>query len=300
MRKSVRLFTTIALMLSGVLIILFAGLTPSATATEKSHFARKVNLALRRTAHHLLQKAGDDTSRILPVQQRDAQTFMIQLNHAFDYNKLPQLIKESFAVHSIQENYDVAVLDCAHGELQLGYNVNDLIGTGEVPCGGRKQKAGCYTLQVTFNTGQEEVSQPIIAWWVLAIGIGLTGLGYVVWRKWTPADQSIEIPTTSQEPDASMLFGSSSFNSKTLSLLSGANHHQLTYREAKLLRFFIDHTNQVIERELILKSVWQDEGVFVGRSVDVFVSRLRKLLQDDPAVRIVAVHGVGYRFEVQR
>ncbi|WP_245859820.1 helix-turn-helix domain-containing protein [Spirosoma aerolatum] len=299
MRTSVRLFTTIALMLSGVLIILFARLTPSAPTTEKSHFVRKVNLALRRTAHHLLHKAGDDTSRIAPVQQPNAQTFLIRLDHAFDYDQLPQLLKESFAVHAIRDNYDVAVLDCARGELQLGYNINDLVGTGQVPCGGRKQKAGCYTLQVTFNTLQDESPQPVMVWWVLALSACLTGLGYVVWKKWPSEQTSTEVPNPDSVSDGLLRFGTSSFSPKTLMLHVGTNHHTLTYREAKLLQFFIDHTNQVTERDFILKSVWEDEGVFVGRSVDVFVSRLRKLLQDDSAVRIVAVHGVGYRFEVQ-
>ena len=73
--------------------------------------------------------------------------------------------------------------------------------------------------------------------------------------------------------------------------------YSLTYRETKLLHLFLNHPNQLLERDFILKSVWEDEGIFVGRSVDVFVSRLRKFLHPDPTVRIVAVHGVGYRLE---
>jgi DNA-binding response OmpR family regulator len=54
----------------------------------------------------------------------------------------------------------------------------------------------------------------------------------------------------------------------------------------------------VLERNFIIENVWADEGVLVGRSVDMFVSRLRKLLRDDPSIKLVAVHGVGYRMEV--
>ena len=75
-------------------------------------------------------------------------------------------------------------------------------------------------------------------------------------------------------------------------------HHNLTYREAKLLHLFVKNKNQLLERDFILKSVWEDEGIIVGRSIDVFVSRLRKLLQEDTSLKIVAVHGVGYRLEV--
>ena len=74
---------------------------------------------------------------------------------------------------------------------------------------------------------------------------------------------------------------------------------ELTFREAKLLHYFMKHPNQVLERENILSNVWEDEGVIVGRSLDVFVSRLRKILQADPALQIKNVHGVGYKLEVE-
>ena len=58
------------------------------------------------------------------------------------------------------------------------------------------------------------------------------------------------------------------------------------------------HPGQLLERERILREVWADEGILVGRSVDMFVSRLRKKLAADPTVGIAAVHGVGYRLEL--
>jgi DNA-binding response OmpR family regulator len=53
-----------------------------------------------------------------------------------------------------------------------------------------------------------------------------------------------------------------------------------------------------VKRDLILKSVWEDNGYFVARSLDVFISRLRKYLKPDDSLRIVNVHGVGYKLEV--
>ena len=83
-----------------------------------------------------------------------------------------------------------------------------------------------------------------------------------------------------------------------LVLVSEHKTFNLTYREAKLLHLFTNNKNKVLERDFILKSVWEDEGIIVGRSVDVFVSRLRKMLAEDLQVKISAVHGVGYRLEV--
>ena len=73
---------------------------------------------------------------------------------------------------------------------------------------------------------------------------------------------------------------------------------ELTNKEAKLLKLFCIHTNKVIERDIIQKAIWEDEGYFVGRSMDVFISRLRKIFKDEPAVNIHTIHGVGYKLEV--
>lgn len=72
----------------------------------------------------------------------------------------------------------------------------------------------------------------------------------------------------------------------------------LTSKEAKLLRLFCIHQNKVIERDIIQKAIWEDEGYFVGRSMDVFISRLRKIFRDEPTVSIQTIHGVGYKLEI--
>lgn len=72
----------------------------------------------------------------------------------------------------------------------------------------------------------------------------------------------------------------------------------LTSKEAKLLRLFCIHQNRVIERDVIQKAIWEDEGYFVGRSMDVFISRLRKIFRNEPTVCIQTIHGVGYKLEV--
>ena len=72
---------------------------------------------------------------------------------------------------------------------------------------------------------------------------------------------------------------------------------KLTNKEAKLLRILIKYKNQVVERDLIMKTIWEDEGYFVARSMDVFISKLRKRLAENPKIKIANVHGVGYRLE---
>lgn len=75
---------------------------------------------------------------------------------------------------------------------------------------------------------------------------------------------------------------------------------RLTYKEAKLLQLFFRHTDKLIERQVFLKSVWEDDGFFVARSMDVFVSKLRKYLRRDQRLRIDNVRGVGYILKYDR
>jgi DNA-binding response OmpR family regulator len=72
---------------------------------------------------------------------------------------------------------------------------------------------------------------------------------------------------------------------------------KLTKREAELLKLFCEHRGQLLERELIANMIWGDDSYFVGRSMDVFITKLRKYLSDDPALSIINVHGVGFRLE---
>lgn len=73
---------------------------------------------------------------------------------------------------------------------------------------------------------------------------------------------------------------------------------KLTQREAELLNFFIENQNTVLKREQILQKLWGDDDYFMGRSLDVFVSRLRKIFIDDDNISIENIHSVGFRFNV--
>jgi two-component system, OmpR family, response regulator VicR len=74
---------------------------------------------------------------------------------------------------------------------------------------------------------------------------------------------------------------------------------KLTYREAELINYFSSNRNKLLSREQILEAIWGGNDYFSGRSLDVFISRLRKYFQEDPVVRIENRHGMGYVFEVK-
>ncbi|SFN25928.1 DNA-binding response regulator, OmpR family, contains REC and winged-helix (wHTH) domain [Paenimyroides ummariense] len=86
------------------------------------------------------------------------------------------------------------------------------------------------------------------------------------------------------------------FDSKNYRLSNASEIITLTQRESELLKYFIDHKNSVVKREEILKALWGDDDYFMGRSLDVFISRLRKIFADDDSVSIENLHGIGFKF----
>jgi DNA-binding response OmpR family regulator len=72
----------------------------------------------------------------------------------------------------------------------------------------------------------------------------------------------------------------------------------LTQREADLLKFFVLHINKILKREELLLNVWGKDDYFLGRSMDVFITKLRKYLKPDPTIALETIHGVGFRLQI--
>ena len=72
----------------------------------------------------------------------------------------------------------------------------------------------------------------------------------------------------------------------------------LTKKEVQILKLLFKHKNQVVSREVILNAIWGQNDYFVGRSLDVFITKLRKYLREDPKILISNIHGVGFKFEI--
>ncbi|MFP8896238.1 MULTISPECIES: response regulator transcription factor [Chryseobacterium] len=90
--------------------------------------------------------------------------------------------------------------------------------------------------------------------------------------------------------------GKYDFDPKNYTLKGAENNITLTQRESDLLLYFIRHKNLVVKRQEILKAIWGDDDYFMGRSLDVFISRLRKVLAAEQNILIENLHGIGFRF----
>lgn len=101
------------------------------------------------------------------------------------------------------------------------------------------------------------------------------------------------------EPDEFSI-GAFKLDAKNLTLEHTSGLVQkLTAKEAKILKLLSLHLNSVVERDVLLNSVWGKDDYFTGRSMDVFITKLRKYLKDDSSVKIQNLHGVGFKLEVE-
>lgn len=106
--------------------------------------------------------------------------------------------------------------------------------------------------------------------------------------------------TKRMHSDKSVSFdlGTLNFSYTDLKLMAGKDAFNLTQKEADLLKFLCEHPNRILKREEVLLNVWGKDDYFLGRSMDVFITKLRKYFKSDKNVILETIHGVGFRFNI--
>jgi DNA-binding response OmpR family regulator len=102
------------------------------------------------------------------------------------------------------------------------------------------------------------------------------------------------------EEDEEKIFkiGNYYFDSENYTLKTNQFEKILTKKEAQILKVLVKYKNQVTPRDIILNAVWGQDDYFVGRSMDVFITKIRKYLKEDPRIQITNIHGIGFKFEI--
>lgn len=259
-------------------------------ANNGDQFSNKVNLALRQIGHQLLLLEFDSTTTIPPIEHDGNNNYRLILNTSINYDSLPKIANRAFENFGITDNYELVVQNATTGLPFLGFNKLAAESNGQNACMGRDPHEICANILVQFSektpfTKEQKSSQ---SWLLILLG---AGLAYWIINRYRGTS------STKKNEDHFNL-GQYAFDHKNHTLVNGAEKHTLTFRENKLLHLFASQPNEVLNRSAILSAVWEDEGVIVGRSLDVFISRLRKLLKQDPSVQIKNIHGVGYRLEI--
>jgi len=101
------------------------------------------------------------------------------------------------------------------------------------------------------------------------------------------------------EAPQSFVLGDYTFDQSNMLLIHKNKSQSLTRKEVALLKLLCINKDKLLTREIALKSIWGDDDYFIGRSMDVFISKLRKHLKEDPRIAITNVHGTGFKLEVK-
>lgn len=248
---------------------------------------------LRRIGHELLLQSGDRTSRVLPIQKIAENEYRISFENelSFQPDSLVNLTKRVLAKDPTASDYIVNVLNCDDSSVAYGYAVAGHQKDDIVSYIGRKQPKGCYGISITFKpTGISTAKSGY-----LLGGLSFLALVGFIFLRSASGRLRKGLPEN-QYPDIFTL-GSVVFDAKNKTFTVDEKTVTLTATESRVLLIFAQSPNEIIERSRLQKEIWEDDGVIVGRSLDMFISKLRKKLEIDPAIKIVVIRGKGYRLE---
>ncbi|MBL7800320.1 MAG: response regulator transcription factor [Chitinophagales bacterium] len=108
------------------------------------------------------------------------------------------------------------------------------------------------------------------------------------------------LPKTEVSDQNEFKIGKFDFNNTNRTLTLGGNSVKLTTKESELLKMLALHIDRVLEREVALNAVWGTDSYFAGRSMDVYIAKLRKYLKEDPNVEVLNIHGTGFKMIIKK
>lgn len=263
----------------------------SMTGSEDFAIARR-EVLLRRIGDELLTQSGDSKSRVLPVKKIAENEYQIRFENdlTFQPDSLVNTTRRLLAKDPLTRDYIVNVLNRGDASVAYGFAISGNKKDDIVACKGRKQPKASYMINIKFKptgiitakNGYLLGSLPFLAF------VGFIFLRSLKPGRAVPGHQNTDMLT----------LGSVLFDTKKRQLTINGNTIDMTGTETRILRILALSPNEIIERSRLQKEIWEDEGVIVGRSLDMFISKLRKKLELDPNINIVVVRGKGYKLEI--
>jgi len=265
----------------------------SNTGNTNFELARR-EILLRRIGHELLLQSGDSTSRVLPVREVSTNEYQLSFEKPFSFRpeSLVQTTQQILSKGQLTGDYIVNVVNASNGSVAYGYAISKNRKNDVISCLGRRQPADKYLVNIRFKpAGLLSTRNGYLLGGLTVIAF----VGIAVFRRKKP---KTVLATTEQENADNIALGSMFFDAANRKLITTEVIIELTRTEARVLSIFALSPNEIIERSRLQKEIWEDEGVIVGRSLDMFISKLRKKLEADPNVKIVVIRGKGYRLQV--
>ncbi|TSJ39240.1 winged helix-turn-helix transcriptional regulator [Mucilaginibacter corticis] len=294
MRLSQKLFPGKRKYLFGLILLSFVAVICVAFSMNGSDdFAiSRREVLLRRIGDELLTQSGDRTSRVLPVKKIAKNEYQVSFENelTFQADSLVNTTQRLLAKDPLAGDYIVNVLNRGNAGVAYGFAISGNKKDDIIACRGRKQPKASYTINIKFKpTGINAVKNK----YLLGSLPVLAFIGFVFFRSFKPRRD-----LHNNQHTGVLTFGSVLFDAEKRQLTINGNTAELTGTETRILRILALSPNEIIERSRLQKEIWEDEGIIVGRSLDMFISKLRKKLEADPNTNIVVVRGKGYRLEV--
>lgn len=265
----------------------------SCSTTQDNDFSERTKITLRDVGNKLLLSNQDSTSLILPILKLSTGNYQVSFNNSLSFEPSVLVInmQESFKTAQLPEHYRVEVLQCSDREVAYSYQMSADKESTIIPCTSRYLPNACYIIEVKFIHKVEVLSikgviVKTIILLVLALVVFILKIKYSKSKKLIPENGIKE------------KLGSFYFYPEQNKLVKEAEEIALSKKECELLALFVANPNQIIKRDELTKRVWEDNGVFVGRSLDTYISKLRKKLKSDTSIKLTNVHGVGYKLEI--
>jgi DNA-binding winged helix-turn-helix (wHTH) protein len=268
--------------------------------SEDEEISKRVNIAVRAIGHDVLLRAGDSTSLVRPVIQKSNGVFLLEFENEFVFQPetLVAIVQRILNKTGLSR-YAVTVYKCHKPAIVYGFEINPP-DNSILPCRGRSQPKACYNIEIAFADFPEStvLSAPIAMMissilFVLVVVLVGRNLGS---KKSKPF---VEQKAFSQnESNPILTIGRFVFDTTNQTLRIGEEAILLTDKECKILTLLNRNIGRLTLRDELIQEVWTDEGVITGRSLDMFISKLRKKLSADPDLRITNIHGKGYRLEI--
>lgn len=282
------------LILPGSFILIIAVLIAAVPVINKKNEipGKHLEVVLRDLGHQLLLAGKDSSSRVLPVRKLNSTTYQISFQNdlGFISDTLINLVQRTFQKNALTDDYIVNLRSCKQKETVLAFEKNSE--TGDLaPCRGRNLETGCYIIEIELLKKKE-----FNFFWLLLLVIPLIIISLYVSGKFRKKQEAAPLSDNNDY----IPLGNFRFYSAENVLKSVDRIITLSEKETKALKIFAENINQIVEREKLMKEIWEDEGVVViSRNVDVLVSKLRKKLGEDNSFKFVNVHGRGYRFIIE-
>jgi len=252
---------------------------------------KQAHIAVRAIGDELLTNAHDFSSPVQPVQEMDEYTLRLSFNDPIPINPDSLSLLAVKRIHSeIAPRAIINVLDAESGKVVYGFEINH-VEPKEIPCLGRLHPASRYYVDISLYE-----HKPILLG-LNAFTFSTIGFTFVSFALLTISffKESISKPTDNTTIQVKGI----KLDLNTNQIVTNDKKIKLTNKEAQVFSILFKNEGRLVSREYLTQEVWLKQGVVTSRSLDMYISRLRKKVKGLPNTEILNQHGKGYILKMQ-